>query len=182
MNAGCRNAGIQWVARAGKHRWPASPYPDGVSDDAKGPTIWARRPALMLVAGLVLALVGTVWTVRFVGHVGDLLVTRYSGVRGVLVFDECEARPPAECRGLFRADDGSLERAGVTVEVGAIPDPRAEAVPAHLQRGSGYGYSTDVSIGSHVILLTIRLVVLGAGVWIMRVGRNRLRSVRRLAS
>ena len=149
-----------------------------MSGDSTDPTVWARRPALLLIAGLVLALAGAVWTVRFVGHVGDFLVTRYSGVHGVLVFDECEIAPPAECRGVFRADDGS-ERAGITIEVGHIPGPAAEVIPAHLQRGSGYGYGTDVSIGLHIVLLTIRLVVLGAGIWVTWVGGARLRNRRR---
>jgi hypothetical protein len=136
-------------------------------------SITRGQAVLVLVGGLLLSLLASVWTVRFVGHVGDLLVTRYSGVSGVLVFDNCAQSMPPECPGRFRADDGSFEQAGVTIEVHEIPEPRAEVVPAHLERGSGYGYAKHGSVGQHVFLLAVRLGVLAAGLWLMWIGWSR---------
>ena len=145
-------------------------------------SITRKQAVLVLFAGLALTALAAWWTVRFVGHVGDLVMTRDSGVSGVLVFEDCRDSGPPECTGLFRADDGSFERDGVTVEVGEIPDPRAEVVPAQLQRGSRYGYATNVSIGTHAFLLSLRLVVLGAGAWVMWLGASRSGRRRRSAA
>jgi hypothetical protein len=136
-------------------------------------SITRGQAVLVLVAGLALTLLAAWWTVRFVGHIGDLLVTRHSGVSGVLVFEQCAQSRPPECTGLFQADDGSYQRDGITIEVHEIPDPRVEVVPAHLERGSGYGYAKHVSVGQHMFLLVIRLVVLAAGLGLMWIGWSR---------